>query len=76
MTQSSAPNDYSAPLTAAEAFQAMHHFLEAYAKRYPQSPEAIVDLLGDIDCSLTLDGGPADPAQWKDWLQAIEKAKG
>jgi len=75
MTQSSEPSDYSAKLTAAEALRAMHHFIEAYAKRYPQSPEAIAQLLGDIDCSFTLDGGPADPAQWGDWLQAIKMVK-
>ena len=75
MTQSSDPSDHSAQLTAAEAFQAMHYFLEAYGKRYPQMPVALAQLLGDIDCSVTLDGGPADPAQWGDWLQAVEKMK-
>jgi hypothetical protein len=75
MTQLSEPSDFSAQLTAAEAFKAMHHFLKAYSKRYPQSSEDIDQLVGDIDCSFTPDGGPVDPAQWSDWLHAIEKVK-
>ena len=75
MTQPNEPSDHLAKLTAAEAFQAMHHFLHAYAKRYTRSPEDIAQLLGDIDCSVTLDGRPSDPAQWDDWLQAVKKVK-
>lgn len=75
MTHSDDPSDPTANLSAAEAFQAMRYFLEAYSKRGPQSPHDIAHLLGDIDCSFTLDGGPADPAQWGDWLQAIETVK-
>lgn len=53
----------------------MRHFLEAYSKRGLQSSGDIAILLGDIDTSFTRDGGPSDPAQWGDWLQAIEKVR-
>lgn len=75
MTHLDDPSDASAKLSAAEAFQAMRYFLEAYSKRGPRSHHDITHLLGDIDTSFTLDGAPADPAQWGDWLQAIENVK-
>jgi hypothetical protein len=58
-------------LTDKEAFLAMYSFLEAYYER--GKSDDIGALLSGL--SLLTDGGTADPGFWKDWLEAIGKAK-
>ena len=57
--------------TDKEAFLAMYVFLEEYYKRTHSAD--VGGLLGGL--SLLPDGGTTDPAAWRDWLQAIQKAK-
>jgi hypothetical protein len=58
-------------LTERQAFDAMYAFLKAYYER--GEPERdLVELLGDLDPTFRDDGGPLDPAQWTDWLAAVD----
>lgn len=57
-------------LTDKEAFLAMYSFLGTYYGR--GKSDDIGGLLGGL--SLLPDGGTADPAFRKDWLEAVEKA--
>lgn len=59
-------------LTELEAYDALCVFLGAYWKRGGKSGGDIAILLGDLDRRTWADGIPADPAQWNDWLSAIE----
>jgi hypothetical protein len=56
---------------AQTAYRAMEIFLEAFWLRGGK-PEALTDLLSWIP--LVSDGQTADPAQWGDWLNALDKA--
>jgi hypothetical protein len=58
-------------LTAEEAFRAMFYFLEEYWSR--TQSDGVAALLGDL--RILLDGGPADPAAWPDFVKAIMKAR-
>ncbi len=49
----------------------MYTFLKAVFDR--TSSTEIGALLGDM--SLLPDGGPADPAVWEDWEQAVKQAQ-
>ena len=69
------PGPLSRDLNQLEAFDAMRHFLEAYWVRGGKAADELAVLLGDIDRTLANDGGPADPAQWADWLEAVRKIK-
>ena len=75
MDQHQFPNDESPALSARQGFEAMYHFLEAYWQRGRCTADKIAILLGEIDCRSTSEGGPADPAQWSDWLDAVGKVK-
>ena len=55
------------------AFEAMRRFLENYLARGDRS---VAELLTDISTDLWEDGTTTDPAQWPDWLQAIEETVG
>ncbi|MEK6733572.1 MAG: hypothetical protein AABY27_00490 [Pseudomonadota bacterium] len=55
-------------LNECEAYEAMFNFLEAYYNR--TKSDDIGSLLGDLQ--LLDDKQPADPAAWRDWLEAIQ----
>ncbi len=59
-------------LTNKEAFDAMRIFLEHYDKR-GRGKDSLRDVLGDISSTFWADGGPNDPAQWNDWLDAVSE---
>ncbi len=67
------PMQYS--LTELEAFDAMRAFLEAYWRRGLCSSDDLAVLLGSVSRNIWTDGGPGDPAQWNDWLKAVETVK-
>lgn len=58
-------------LTSMEAYKAMYAFLDELYHQF--GFDELGGLLGGM--SLLQDGGTADPAIWKDWLRAVEKAK-
>jgi hypothetical protein len=57
-------------LSEQQAFQVMIRFLDAYWERGGR-PDAIGDLLGSLASGPFADGEPADPALWREWLDAI-----
>lgn len=59
-------------LTAGEAFDAMGIFLNYYNDRGGGKDE-LIHVLHDISTTVWLDGGPYDPAQWHDWLRAVNE---
>ena len=59
-----------------EAFDALRVFLEAYWKRGGKSSKDIAVLLSNVNREVWADGRPFDPAQWSDWLKAVEEVKG
>lgn len=61
-------------ITNKEAFRAMVIFLDRYYHR-GGGMDALGDVLSAISKDLWADGSPNDPAQWQDWLEAIELAK-
>jgi hypothetical protein len=62
-------------LTELEAYDAMLAFLEAYWKRGGGASDDLAVLLGSINRNIWADLGPGDPAQWNDWMDAVEKVK-
>ena len=58
-------------LTEEQAFKAMVVFLDRYYDR-GGGTDTLGAVLGDISSTLWADGGPNDPAQWNDWLVAVE----
>lgn len=58
-------------LTVLEGFQAMYAYLEAHYSRV--KADEIASVLSDM--STLEDGSTADPAAWKDWLDAVKLAK-
>ena len=62
-------------LTPLEAYDAMFVFLEAYWERGGKSSDDIAGLLGSMNRTVFKDRVTADPAQWHDWIAAIEFAK-
>ncbi len=62
-------------LTKVEAFHAMLIFLDRYYERGSCQSEDIATLLSGISQTLWLDGSTNDPAQWNDWLSAVQEAK-
>ncbi len=58
-------------ITLEEAFKAMFVFLDRYYDR--GGGGELADVLSDIQ--LMSDGKPADPAQWKDWIDAVSTVK-
>jgi hypothetical protein len=69
--QSPWPGPLSLSLDELTAFDAMRAFLEAYWERGGRASDDIAVLLGMLDRSIWADGGPGDPAQWRDWKAAI-----
>ena len=53
-----------------QAFRAMLVFLKQYYHRGGDKDD-LAAVLGDIQ-SITEDGAPADPAAWKEWLDAVD----
>jgi len=63
-------------LSELEAFDAMRLFLEAYWRRGGQVSDDLASLLSDIGREVWANAQPGDPAQWDDWLAAVEAIKG
>jgi hypothetical protein len=59
-------------LTTKEAFDAMGVFLERFNER-GGGKDDLVYVLGAISTKAWADGGPFDPAQWNDWLCAVDE---
>jgi hypothetical protein len=62
-------------LTTVEAFRAMLIFLDGYYERGGCQSEDIATLLSGISQAIWTDGSTNDPAQWHDWLTAVQAAK-
>lgn len=58
------------------AYKAMFRFLENYWDRGGRESDEIAELLGSMSMDICLDGKPADPAMWSDWLDAIKEVMG
>lgn len=67
------PSKYS--LTELEAYDVMLHFLKTYWERGGRGPRDIATLLSDTSRNIWAALGPGDPAQWGDWLAAVEAVK-
>jgi hypothetical protein len=73
-----APDISSLPeLTALQAFDAMRVFVESYWERGLKASDDLRLLLSAMnrETAIWADGGPADPAMWSDWMQAVETVK-
>lgn len=55
------------------AYKAMFHFLDKYHERGGRDDDEIAVLLSSMSMETFQDGGPADPAMWADWLDAIDE---
>ncbi|MEO1048850.1 MAG: hypothetical protein AAFW59_11040 [Pseudomonadota bacterium] len=64
--------DENSTIRIDNAYRAMFEFVEAYWKRGGQQGE-IGSMLGDIQFGKNVPTETADPAQWHDWLAAVEK---
>jgi hypothetical protein len=53
----------------------MLYFLKAYWERGGRGPRDIAVLLSDTNRNIWADLEPGDPAQWSDWLEAVEAVK-
>ena len=69
------PGKLTAKLDELTAFDAMRAFLQAYWERGDRSDEGIALLLTNLDRNVWADGGPSDPAMWKDWQDAIAQVR-
>ena len=61
-------------LTTLDAYRAMHSFLEAYWERGDKTDDGLASLLSSTALDV-LETGTADPAQWSDWLEAIDRTR-
>ena len=68
MTEQTAEPRPTDLITVLEAFDAMRVFLETVWQRRGKGPEDIAFVLGG---SRWVDGSPADPTIWEDWLMAV-----
>jgi hypothetical protein len=60
-------------LTVEQAYRAMFYFLE-HEYQVTKSDE-LGGMLGSLSWHVWADGhGPADPAAWRDWQDAVQKA--
>ena len=59
-------------ITIEQAYRAMFYFLE-HEYELTRSDE-IAGMLGSLSWKIFSEGGPADPAAWSDWLDAVKKA--
>ncbi len=63
-------------LTDEQGFEAMRHFLAAFWERGGSDPDSdVAELLRWTARDVEVDGGTNDPAQWNDWLLAVDAAK-
>ncbi|PWB61518.1 MAG: hypothetical protein C3F17_12745 [Bradyrhizobiaceae bacterium] len=60
-------------ITLETAFHALHYYAAALAARIPSSGD-LAALAGET--AILPDGGPADPAAWSDFLEAVDRARG
>lgn len=59
-------------LTIEQAYRAMFYFLE---REYELTKsDELGGMLGSLSWHIWKDGGPADPAAWQDWQDAVRKA--
>jgi len=66
-------NEENERLTLEQAYCAMFYFLK---KEYEMTKsDDIGGLLSSLDGTIWTDGGSADPAAWKDWLDAVKKMR-
>jgi hypothetical protein len=63
-----------ATLDEKAAFEAMRHFLETYWERGGRSSDDLASLLGSLNTDRWADDAPADPAMWRDWMDAVGRA--
>lgn len=62
-------------LTIEQAFQAMRYFLEQFNEREPPERRMTIEfILSWTEFDKGPGRGTSDPAQWDDWLKAVEKA--
>jgi len=66
-------NEECKKLTLEQAFCAMFYFLENEYRL--TNSDDIGGLLGSLDWTIWDASGPADPAAWEDWLDAVKKAR-
>jgi hypothetical protein len=62
-------------LTIGEAFEAMRVFLTRFNEREPADRRETLELLL-VWTEVQPDGVTHDPAQWEDWLEAVELVRG
>jgi hypothetical protein len=62
-------------MSVEEAFRAMVIFLDRYYER-GGGVDTLGDVLSSISQTIWADGSPNDPAQWQDWLDAVNMSKG
>ena len=62
------------PLTVIDAYRAMVAFLETCWERGNRTGD-LASVLSDISLETFADIKPADPAQWGDWLHAIDRTR-
>ena len=67
--------DGTATISVADAYRAMVDFIDAYWKRGDRSEldDPIGCLLSDIQFGAAGPTNPADPAQWRDFLDAVRR---
>ena len=61
-------------LSTHEAFEAMRRFLAAFNEREPIERRVTIEQLLRWT-EVQADGATFDPAQWDDWLSAVEAAR-
>ena len=57
------------------AFRALEVFISEFHERDGQQSAGLVRLLSFIDTSESASNGPADPAMWGDWLDALSNVR-
>jgi hypothetical protein len=60
-------------ITLIEGYDAMRIFLETVSLRLGKTDEEIDFIVGGLKWA---DGSPVDPAMWRDWLAAVQIARG
>jgi hypothetical protein len=65
------------PLTVREAYVAAYLFIQAYWERGLRQDEALATMLGGMNpgVDLATPRFPLDPAQWHDFIDAVNKAR-
>lgn len=68
--------DENAMITVGDAYRAMFEFIEAYWRRGLESDDQIASMLGSMQFGSAGPTQTIDPAQWQDWLTAIDRVRG